>query len=155
MEPDHITFRAAGEADLVAIVAMLADDDIGKLREDPSVPLASAYVQAFAAIKADANQLLAVAVDSDGVIVGSLQLTFIPGFARRGAWRGEIEAVRIAKDRRGFGLGQQMIQWAISQCRERGCSLVQLTMDKARTDSHRFYEKLGFVASHEGFKLKF
>jgi len=154
MNSDTISFRPAAIADLAAIVAMLADDDIGKLREDPSLPLANVYTQAFAAIKADANQLLAVAVDSDGAIVGSLQLTFIPGFARMGARRGEIEAVRIHKQRRGTGLGRQMIEWAISQCRERGCSLVQLTMDKERNDSHHFYEKLGFVASHVGFKFK-
>jgi len=154
MERDPVSFRPACSADLPAIVAMLADDEIGKLREDPRLPLDSAYMLAFDAIKADANQFLAVAVECDGAIVGSLQLTFIPGFARKGAWRGEIEAVRIHKRRRGSGFGRQMIQWAISQCRERGCSLVQLTMDKERTDSHYFYEKLGFLASHEGFKLK-
>jgi GNAT superfamily N-acetyltransferase len=94
-----------------------------------------------------------VAVDGAGAVVGTLQLSFIPGIARTGAWRGQIEAVRIAQALRGSGVGQQMFEWAIAQCRARGCTLVQLTTDKGRPDAHRFYEKLGFVASHEGYKL--
>jgi GNAT superfamily N-acetyltransferase len=86
-------------------------------------------------------------------VVGTLQLSFIPGIAHTGTWRGQIEAVRIAADRRSSGLGQEMFEWAIAQCRGRGCRLVQLTTDKSRPDAHRFYERLGFVASHLGYKL--
>ncbi|MBT4931951.1 MAG: GNAT family N-acetyltransferase [Rhodospirillaceae bacterium] len=149
-----ITFRHAVDDDLPAIVALLADDDIGQQREDPSLPLAAPYLKVFETIKSDPNQNLIVVEDAGGNVIGTFQLFFLAGFARMGAWRGEIEAVRIAKQHRGSGLGQQMIEWAISQCRERDCKLVQLTMDKNRIDAHRFYEKLGFEASHEGFKLK-
>ncbi len=142
-------FRRAGATDLPAIVALLADDVLGAGRETPGDP---AYAAAFAAIVADANQLLAVA-DQDGRIVGCLQISFVPGLSRRGMWRGQIESVRIAADQRGSGLGRRMFEWAIAQCRERGCGLVQLTTDKARPQARRFYESLGFNASHEGMKL--
>jgi ribosomal protein S18 acetylase RimI-like enzyme len=147
-----VTFRRATAADLPAIVAMLADDGLGRGREDASLPLARAYTDAFAAIEADSNQMLAVA-DSDGVVVGTLQLTFIPGLSHKGAWRGQVESVRVASSRRGTGLGQAMLEWAVAACRARGCRMVQLTTDKTRADAHRFYERLGFKASHEGFKL--
>ena len=147
-----IRFREATEDDLTAIVALLADDPFGQGREDSRLPLAPAYIDAFRAIEADANQFLAVAADGDAVI-GTFQLSFIPGISRGGAWHGQIEAVRIASSLRGSGLGRRMMEWAIDLCRERGCSLVQLTSDKPRKDAHRFYERLGFVASHEGFKL--
>lgn len=145
-------FRAARADDLEAIVAILADDPLGAGREDPGLPLAEPYVDAFAAIDGDPNQLLAVAVVADEV-VGTMQLTFIPGIARLGSWRGQIEAVRVARGHRSSGLGQAMFAWAIERCRERGCHLAQLTTDKTRPDAHRFYERLGFVASHEGYKL--
>ncbi len=150
----HITMRAARETDLAAIVALLADDPLGHEREDPSLPLALRYLDAFRAIQSDRNQMLAVAVDTNDVVVGTLQLTFMPGIARMGAWRGQIEAVRIARDHRGSGLGELMMKWAISQCRSRCCGLVQLTTDKTRPDAHRFYERLGFADSHLGYKLK-
>ena len=124
---------------------------IGRRREDTTVPPVAAYVTAFAAIEADPNQLLAVATEDDQV-VGTLQITFIPGLSRKGAWRGQIEAVRIAADRRGTGLGRRAFDWAIAQCRARGCSLVQLTTDRDRPEAHRFYEQLGFTASHLGYK---
>jgi GNAT superfamily N-acetyltransferase len=148
----EISFRRAGESDLPAIVALLAADPIGQRRERPALPLRRSYRDAFAAIAQDPNQLLAV-VAEDGQVVGTLQLTFIPGLSRQGAWRGQIEAVRIAADRRGSGLGQRMFAWAIAECRARGCGLVQLTTDKARPEAHRFYEQLGFTASHLGYKL--
>lgn len=151
--PDGLAFRRATEADLPAIVAMLADDGLGAGREDASLPLAPAYMAAFAAISADSNQFLAVA-ELDGTVVGTLQLTFIPGLSHKGAWRGQIESVRIASSQRGTGLGQRIFAWAIETCRAKGCRLVQLTTDKSRADAHRFYARLGFVASHEGFKLK-
>lgn len=143
------TIRQATPEDLSAIVALLADDDLGKAREAPGDPC---YAEAFAAIAADPNQFLAV-VDDGGEVVGCLQLSFIPGLSLKGMWRGQIESVRIATARRGQGLGHLMIDWAIAECRRRGCGLVQLTMNKSRKNSHRFYESLGFEATHEGFKL--
>lgn len=145
-----ITFRKAQAADLPAIVAMLADDPLGAAREDASLPLAQGYLDAFAAMDADPNQLLAVAVDG-AEVVGTLQITFLAGLSRKGAWRGQIEAVRVAGHRRSGGIGKQMFEWAIDECRARGCSLVQLTTDKGRADAHRFYDGLGFTGSHLGY----
>ena len=146
-----ITFRRAQASDLPDIVAMLADDPLGAGREDASVPLARGYVDAFYAIDADPNQLLAVAVDG-GEVIGTLQITYLAGLSRKGAWRGQIEAVRVAGHRRSGGIGRLMIDWAIAQCRARNCSLVQLTTDRSRADAHRFYEELGFTGSHLGYK---
>ena len=148
----YVAFRRARAADLPAIVALLANDILGQQREDASSPPNPNYVDAFQAILADPNQLQMVAT-SNGEVIGTLQLTFIPGLARKGAWRGQIEAVRIAETHRGSGVGQQMFEWAIDQCRARGCNLVQLTTDKTRSDAHRFYDRLGFVDSHIGYKL--
>ena len=148
-----ISIRRAIEADVAAIVAMLADDALGRAREDANLPLAQPYLDAFAAIEGDPNQLLAVMTDGDDVI-GTLQITFLAGLSLRGAWRGQIEAVRVASGRRGEGLGQRLLEWAIDKCRERGCRIVQLTTNKSRTDAHRFYERLGFKASHIGYKLE-
>ncbi|MDH2382095.1 GNAT family N-acetyltransferase [Bradyrhizobium sp. CER78] len=148
-----IAFRQAQPADLPAIIALLANDVLGVQREDASSPPNQRYVAALEAILADPNQLQVVATLDDAVI-GCLQLTFIPGLARMGSWRGLIEAVRIAETQRSSGVGQQMFEWAIAQCRARGCDLVQLTTDRARPDAHRFYERLGFVGSHIGYKLK-
>jgi GNAT superfamily N-acetyltransferase len=142
--------RRATAADVPVIVDLMRDDDLGKLRETAAD---QRHADAFKAIDGDDNQLLAVA-ELDGRIVGCFQLTFIPGLSRHGAWRGQIEAVRVARDLRGRGLGRQMMQWAIDRCRERNCALVQLTSDLARADAHRFYEGLGFTASHAGFKLR-
>lgn len=147
-----IHFRHATEKDLTAIVDMLADDDLGRQREDPGPPLNPKYRDAFNAINKDPNQYLAVVEDDDG-IAGCIQLTFIPGLSRTALWRGQIESVRIAASRRGSGLGQQMFEWAIQECKQHGCGLVQLTSDKTRPDAIRFYESLGFAASHEGMKL--
>jgi GNAT superfamily N-acetyltransferase len=94
-----------------------------------------------------------VAVEQEETLIGCMQLTFIPGISRRGAWRGHIESVRVARSRRGGGIGTAMFQWAIAECRRRGCGLVQLFTDKSRADAHRFYERLGFKSSHEGMKL--
>jgi len=135
-----------------AIVAMLADDALGATRESPDD--LTPYRKAFQDIDADPNQFLAVA-DRDGEVVGTLQLTYLPGLSRKGGTRAQIEAVRVRATERGTGLGSQLITWAVDQARERGCILVQLTTDTARTDAHRFYEQLGFTASHLGFKLTF
>ncbi|MBB3461052.1 GNAT family N-acetyltransferase [Rhizobium sp. BK377] len=145
-------FRSAKQSDLADIIRLLADDDLGSTREVVSDPVDIRYLAAFAAIEEDPNQVLAVAIDETDRIVGCLQLSFVPGLSRTGMWRGQIESVRIAKGHRGSGLGSQFIEWAIARCAERGCGLVQLTSDKMRADSIRFYEKLGFVASHEGLK---
>lgn len=148
--PDVI-FRRAQLDDLPCIVGLLADDPIGASREDPSTPVNRAYVEAFNSIEADPNQFLAVITEDDQVI-GTLQLTFIPGLSRMGAWRGQIEAVRIAAHRRGAGLGRRAFQWALQECENRHCRLVQLTTDKDRGEAHRFYEQLGFTATHLGYK---
>jgi GNAT superfamily N-acetyltransferase len=152
MVAGSVTMRRATATDLPAIVAMLADDQLGGTREDASVPLDPGYVAAFEAIDADPNQLLAVA-ELDSKIVGTLQLSYLPGLSFRGAWRGQIEAVRVATALRGGGIGAQMIDWAVGLCRDRGCKMVQLTSNLTRTDAHRFYERLGWEKSHAGFKL--
>ncbi|WP_261290708.1 GNAT family N-acetyltransferase, partial [Bordetella pertussis] len=119
---------------------------------DPTMPPQPAYLAAFGAIDRDPNQLLAV-VERAGQIIGCLQLSFIPGLSRRGLWRGQIESVRVAASERGAGTGRALFEWAIAQCRDKGCGLVQLTTDKQRADARRFYESLGFKATHEGMKL--
>lgn len=153
MTEPQLVFRRARQDDLPGIVAMLADDALGAGREDPSVPLNPRYTAAFTAIQQDPNQFLAVA-EQGSHLVGCLQLSFIPGLSRLGLWRGQIESVRIASTHRGAGLGRAMFEWAIEQCRIQGCGLVQLTTDRARPDARRFYESLGFTASHDGMKLK-
>jgi GNAT superfamily N-acetyltransferase len=144
--------RRARAEDLPSIVALLADDPLGREREYAGPVLDPRYTAAFDAIERDPNQFLAVAED-DGIVIGVLQLSFIPGLTRGGMWRGQIEGVRVASTTRGGGIGRRMLEWAIAQCREHGCGLVQLTSDKQRPDAHRFYEGLGFQASHEGYKL--
>jgi GNAT superfamily N-acetyltransferase len=146
-------FRDATLADLPAIVAMLDDDALSRGREDASLPLDPRYEMAFTDIDRNPNQRLVVA-ERHGAVIGTMQLSFLPGIAFRGAWRGQIEAVRIATSVRGQGLGVQMIEWAVAECRARGCRLVQLTSMRDRVDAHRFYEKLGWTKSHFGFKLK-
>ncbi|EMD24859.1 GNAT family N-acetyltransferase [Amycolatopsis azurea] len=147
-----ITIRRARREDVAAIVGMLADDQIGSTRD--SADDLTPYLKAFEQIDADPAQLLIVA-DDGGEAVGTLQLSIIPGLARKGALRGQIEAVRVRASHRGSGLGGELMAWAIDESRRRGCALVQLTSDVKREDAHRFYERLGFEASHTGFKLKF
>jgi GNAT superfamily N-acetyltransferase len=147
-----LSFREAATADLPTIIAILANDDLGRGREDASLPLDQAYVNAFHAIVVDPHQHFILA-ERDAAIVGFCQLTLVPGLSRKGAWRGNIESVRVAKALRGKGIGRDLMRHAIALCRERGCRLVQLTSDKRRSEAHRFYGDLGFVASHEGFKL--
>ncbi|MET8231346.1 GNAT family N-acetyltransferase [Micromonospora sp. NPDC005298] len=145
-----MTFREAVRADLPAVIALLADDVLGKARDFTEVD--EAYERAFADISADPRNQLIVA-EQDAELVGCLQITYIPGLGRHGAERSLIESVRVRSDRRGQGLGRELMTWAIDQARQRGCALVQLTTDKTRADAHRFYIGLGFVASHEGMKL--
>jgi GNAT superfamily N-acetyltransferase len=148
-----VALRRAGSADVPALVALVAADQLGAARDGirDSSDLA-AYTAAFEAIDADPAHILVVA-ESAGEVVGTMQLSFLPGLARRGALRAQIEAVRVAEAARGGGLGAAMMGWAIEEATRRGCALVQLTTDKSRTGAHRFYQRLGFVASHEGMKL--
>ncbi|MFJ7151167.1 GNAT family N-acetyltransferase [Streptomyces sp. NPDC100445] len=146
-----LEIRDATADDLPAIVAMLADDPLGAQRE--SLDDLTPYRAALERLDADPNQHLVVAV-REGHVVGTLQLTTIPGLSHQGATRALIEAVRIHSDERGGGLGSQLIEWAVDTARRLGCRFVQLTSDKSRTDAHRFYARLGFTASHEGFKLR-
>ncbi len=145
--------RRAVLEDLPSIVALLTDDPLGAARDGAdNAEALHPYARAFESIDADAAHLLAVA-EFDSRVVGTLQVTFIPGLARRGALRAQIEAVRVHADLRGSGLGRAMVGWAITEAQHRGCGLVQLTSDKHRPEAHRFYSELGFIASHEGFKL--
>jgi GNAT superfamily N-acetyltransferase len=146
---ESLVIRRATADDVPAIVAMLADDPLGATRESPGD---QAYAAAFKEIDADPRQFLAVAV-AGAEVVGTLQLTFIPGLSRLGATRALIEAVRVRSDQRGGGLGKRLVEWAIDTARERGAAMIQLTTDASRKDAHRFYERLGFVASHVGMKL--
>jgi ribosomal protein S18 acetylase RimI-like enzyme len=147
-----ITIRPARRADLPAIVALLADDPLGQTRETVADPLPAAYWQAFDDIAGQSGNHLLVA-ERGGAVVGCLQMTVIPGLSRRGMKRGLIEAVRVAAACRGLGIGEDLIRHAIEISRAAGCGLVQLTSDNTRTDAHRFYERLGFVASHIGMKV--
>jgi GNAT superfamily N-acetyltransferase len=145
--------RRARPGDLRAIIGLLSDDAISAARGDSGSEADwPAYERAFAAIEADSAQQLLVAT-LDDVVVGTMQLTVIPGLARVGASRLQIEAVRVRADRRNLGIGAAMIRWAVDQAPSLGAALVQLTSDAARVDAHRFYERLGFTASHVGFKL--
>jgi len=148
-----LVIRRATRADLPAVVALLADDALGARRERADLPLAPGYVAAFDAIERDPHCELLVACEGERV-VGTFQLDFTPGLSRQGAWRATIEAVRVAASARSRGAGSAMIEWAIARARSRGCRLVQLTTDRSRVDAQRFYERLGFVASHVGMKLE-
>ncbi len=149
----NLTFRKAAENDIWNLVALLADDVLGAKREDISKPLNQSYFDAFQNIEKDPNNELTV-VECNGELVGMLQLTFIPYLTHTGSWRCLIEGVRIAKNYRGQGFGTKFIRWAIKCATERNCKIVQLTSDKQRPDALRFYESLGFQATHEGLKLK-
>ncbi|QEV19042.1 GNAT family N-acetyltransferase [Streptomyces alboniger] len=146
-----LEIRPAVADDLPAIVAMLADDPLGASRESPDD--LTPYVTAFQRLADDPNQHLVVAA-REGRVVGTLQLTIIPGLSRQGATRSIIEGVRVHADERGSGLGTRFMEWAVEESRRQGCQLVQLTSDVSRGDAHRFYERFGFTASHLGFKLQ-
>jgi GNAT superfamily N-acetyltransferase len=148
-----VRLRRATAGDLPALVALLADDPLGRTREAPADDDSALgpYRRAFELVDRDPAHLLVVA-DDGGHVVGTLQLSVVPGLSRRGALRGQIEAVRVRPDHRGRGLGTAMLEWAIGEAWRRDCALVQLTTDRTRTDARRFYERLGFLASHEGLK---
>ncbi|GAB2935398.1 GNAT family N-acetyltransferase [Streptomyces heilongjiangensis] len=145
-----LEIRPAAQDDIADIVAMLADDPLGAQRESPDD--LTPYLTALERLSSDPHQHLVVAV-RNGRVVGTLQLTIIPGLSRRGSTRSIIEGVRVHADERGSGLGTHLIEWAIAESRRQECQLVQLTSDITRTDAHRFYERLGFEATHVGFKL--
>jgi GNAT superfamily N-acetyltransferase len=147
-----LSFRRATQTDVPDIVRMLADDPLGARRESFTSPLPASYYAAFDAVERDPNNELVVATLS-GRVVGVLQITFIPYLTYRGGWRALIEGVRVEASVRSSGIGKHLFEWAIARARERGCHMVQLTSDKTRPDAIRFYESLGFVASHEGLKL--
>ena len=144
--------RKMQKADLGVVVNLLADDELGQSREDKAKVVHADYLRAFENIDSDVNQYAAI-FEINGETIGCLQITFIPGLSRRGSLRGQIEGVRVSRDFRGMGCGARMIAWAIKKCRDRGCRIVQLTSDKKRENAIQFYEKLGFVKSHEGLKL--
>jgi len=148
-----LSFREALEEDITALVALLADDGLGQQREDGSKPLNEAYLLAFKQISKDPNNELIVAEENQ-IIVGMLQLTFIPYLTHVGSWRCLIEGVRIHREVRNTGLGTKLFKWAIERAKIKKCTIVQLTSDKQRPNAIRFYEGLGFEATHEGFKLK-
>lgn len=149
--PD-LLIRRARRDDVREIVRMLADDPLGSQREQFQDPLPQTYYDAFEEISADPHHELVVA-ERGGEVVGTLQLTVLPGIARQGGKRAQIEAVHVDARFRGKGIGHALLAWAIGRARQEGCRLVQLTTDKSRLEAHRFYERLGFVASHEGMKL--
>lgn len=149
-----ITIRRARHDDVAAIVAMLADDHLGRARERLEHPLPASYREAFERLDADPNITLVVAEEA-GRIVGSLQLCILPGLSSQGASRGLIEDVRVASDRRSRGIGEQLVQWAVSEARARGCRLVELLTHQTRVDAQRFYERLGFAKSHVGMTIRF
>jgi GNAT superfamily N-acetyltransferase len=152
MAEPSVKFRRATRNDLHAVVQMLADDPLGARREAYAEPLPECYYRAFDAIERDGNNELVVA-EIDGKVVGALQLTYIPYLTYQGGWRALIEGVRVAADVRSSGVGRELFEWAIARAQQRGCHMVQLTSNKARADAIRFYQSLGFVASHEGLKL--
>ncbi|WP_417309995.1 GNAT family N-acetyltransferase [Devosia sp.] len=146
----RLTYRPATADDLPFIVNQIVEDSVVEPDDDPQA--IELYLPALAAIDADPNQELLIA-EYEGKAVGSMQLSYLPGIARRGQWRGLIEAVHIRPESRNLGLGSEMIGHAIAKCKARGCGVVQLTSNKNRIDAHRFYRKLGFAQSHEGSKL--
>lgn len=147
-------FRKANREDVYDIVKMIANDKLGQLREDFKNPLPEVYYKAFENINNDKNQELIV-LENDGEIIGTMQLSFIQYLTYQGGIRAQIEAVRIREDQRGKGIGEKMFVWAIERAKERNAHLIQLTTDKKRPDALRFYQKLGFEATHEGMKLHF
>ncbi|MEU8620817.1 GNAT family N-acetyltransferase [Streptomyces sp. NPDC048623] len=146
-----MVLRPATRAELPAVLALLADEE--RVVDPASVTVTPAHERAFADIEADARNEILVLVDDRDLVVGCLQVTYIPGLGKGGAERALIEAVRIRADRRGGGLGRELMRRVIARAEARGCALVQLTSNKSRTDAHRFYDSLGFARSHDGFKL--
>ena len=148
-------FRKATINDVSTIVKMISDDELGKTRENFQNPLPKEYLDAFKKINADENQELIVVEDENDKVIGTLQLSFIQYLTYQGGIRAQIEAVRIKKEKRGLSIGKTMFRWAINRAKERNAHLLQLTTDKKRRKAIKFYEDLGFKASHEGMKIHF
>ncbi len=148
-------FRKATKEDIPIIVEMIADDELGKQRENFKIPLPTEYLRAFDKIDSDENQELIVVEDETSQIIGTLQLSFIQYLTYRGGIRAQIEAVRIKKDKRGLGIGKIMFEWAIKRAKARKAHVLQLTTDKKRPKAIKFYNDLGFIQSHEGMKMHF
>jgi len=151
----QIRIRPALSGDVAAIVAMLADDALGRGRERIEDPLPSSYFNAFEAVERDRNIRLVVAEDGEGAVVGCLQLCILPGLSSQGASRGLIEDVRVASHCRSRGIGEQLVQWAVGESRAKGCKVVELLTHHTRVDAQRFYERLGFARSHVGMTVRF
>jgi GNAT superfamily N-acetyltransferase len=147
-----LAFRPATADDLPFIIGLVVEDSVITTDDDVADATHADYRDALAAIDADPNHEMLV-VEADGEPVGCFQLSYIPGLMRRGMWRGQIELVHVVAHRRSGGIGSDMMRWAIERCRQRGCGMVQLTSNKQRLAAHRFYTRLGFLQSHEGFKL--
>jgi ribosomal protein S18 acetylase RimI-like enzyme len=154
MNPESVSIRPARREDVAAIVAMLADDRLGSARERVEDPLPASYYEAFARVERDQNIQLVVA-ESEGRVVGCLQLAILPGLSSQGGLRGLLEDVRVASDCRSRGIGEQLVQWAVTEAKARGCNLVELLTHQTRTDAQRFYKRLGFTASHVGMTVRF
>ncbi|MFK4502375.1 ribosomal protein S18 acetylase RimI-like enzyme [Bradyrhizobium japonicum] len=154
MNEKSVSIRPARREDVAAIVAMLADDHLGRARERVEDPLPESYYQAFERVTRDQNLTLVVA-ESEGRVVGCLQLAILPGISTQGGIRGLLEDVRVASDCRSHGIGEQLVQWAVAEAKARGCNLVELLTHQTRTDAQRFYKRLGFAASHVGMTVRF
>jgi N-acetylglutamate synthase-like GNAT family acetyltransferase len=150
-----VTIRRARRDDVGAIVAMLADDPLGSGRERLEAPLPAPYFAAFERVDADSNIRLVVAQDGDGAVIGCLQLCILPGLSSQGASRGLIEDVRVASHCRSRGIGEQLVQWAIAEARQKHCKMIELFTHRSRVDAQRFYARLGFQPSHVGMTLRF
>jgi ribosomal protein S18 acetylase RimI-like enzyme len=151
----QVTIRRARVEDVGVIVAMLADDPLGGARERIENPLPTSYFAAFERVSRDPNLVLVVAEDGQGAVVGCLQLCILPGLSSQGASRGLLEDVRVASHCRSRGIGEQLVQWAVTEARARGCKLVELLTHHTRVDAQRFYERLGFARSHVGMTIRF
>ena len=149
----NFSIRRATRGDVPEIVRLLADDPLGSRRENYRNPLPQSYYDAFDEINRDSHNRLVIA-EANGEVIGTLQLTFIPYLTYQGGKRAQIEAVRVDRRYRSYGIGGKLFEWAIMRAREEQCHMVQLTTNNTRSDAHRFYERLGFVASHSGMKLE-
>ena len=154
MNAESVSIRPACREDVAAIVTMLADDRLGSARERVEDPLPASYYEAFARVARDQNIQLVVA-ESEGRVVGCLQLAILPGLSSQGGLRCLLEDVRVASDCRSRGIGEQLVQWAVTEAKARGCNLVELLTHQTRTDAQRFYKRLGFTASHVGMTVRF